>query len=198
MRARWRFLGPPTEHVTFLPSQLQPDTDIWLLLPEKGDVLEEVRESAHGPSHRWHWQLCSMCGLCQEQEMAFSCLHCFWRANGYSSSLPGEILCPGWGCSVGYHLTQAARPEVLPKNIVLEDCELSVLCWELYWNWGSSLKTEQSNPEQCKIPEINNTYAILQEISFHPWRYNTAKLWYATDILIYEFSTLPLPHLLRF
>lgn len=191
MRARWRFLGPPTEHVTFLPSQLQPDTDIWLvlLLPEKGDVFKEVRESAHAPSHRWHWQLCSMCGMCQEQEMAFSRLLCFWCVNGYSSSLPGGILYPGWGCSVGRHLTEAEGPEVLPENIVLEDCELSVSCWEISWKWGSSLKTEQSNPEQCKIPDLNNTYAVLQEISFHPWRYNVAKLWCATSVLIYKFST---------
>ena len=148
---------PPTEHVTFLPSQLQPNTDVRLvlLLPEKGGVSKEVRESVHTPSHRWHRQLCSMCWVCWEQEMTFSCLHCFWCVTGYSSSLPGEILCPGWGCSVGHRLIEAARPEVLPKNIVLEDYELSVLCWELYRNWGSSVKTAQSKPEQCKISDLN-------------------------------------------
>lgn len=112
MRARWRFLGPPAEHVTFLPSQLPPDTDVWLvvLLPEKGDAVEELRESAHTPSCRWHWQLWSMCWVWPEQEMAFSCSHCFWWVND-SSSLPREICCPGWGWSAGHHLTKVARPK---------------------------------------------------------------------------------------
>lgn len=156
---------PPTEHVTFLPSQLQPDTDFWpvLLLPEKGDVFEDVRESVHTPSYRWHQQHCSMCWTCWKREMAFSC---FWCMHGYPSSFPEEILCLGWGCSVGHHLTEATRPEVLPGNIVLEDCELSVLCWELYWNWGSSLKTEQSKPKQCKISELNNTSLFFRKSVF--------------------------------
>lgn len=143
---------PPTEHVTFLPSQLQPDTDVWLvlLLPEKADILEEVRESVHTPSHRWHWQFCSMCWVCCEQEMAVSCLHCFWCMHSYLSSFPGEMLCTGRGSSVVHHITKTIRPEVFPKNIALEDCEQSVFCWELHWNWGSSLKTEQSKPKQYK------------------------------------------------
>lgn len=168
---------PPTEHVTFLPSQLQPDTDVWLvlLLPEKADILEEVRESVHTPSHRWHWQFCSMCWVCCEQEMAVSCLHCFWCMHSYLSSFPGEMLCTGRGSSVVHHITKTIRPEVFPKNIALEDCERSVFCWELHWNWGSSLKTEANQNN------INITF--LEEISFLPTRYNTAKLWYAIDVL---------------
>lgn len=143
---------PPTEHVTFLPSQLQPDTDVWLvlLLPEKGDIFEEVRESVHTPSHRWHWQFCSMCWVCCEQEMAVSCLHCFWCMNCYLFSFPGEILCIGRGRSVVHNIINTVRPEVFPKNTALQDCELSILCWELHWNWGSSLETEQSTPKQYK------------------------------------------------
>lgn len=144
---------PPTAHVTFLPSQLQPDTDVWLvllLLPEKRGIFEEVRESVHTPSHRWHWQFCSMCWVCCEQEMAVSCLHCFWCTNCYLSSFPGEILCVGRGWSVVHNITKTIRPEVFPKNSALEGCELSVLFWELHWNWESSLKTEQSKPKHYK------------------------------------------------
>jgi len=55
VRTRWRFLGPPAEHAMFLPSQLQPDTGVelvLLLLPEKRNVFQEVRESAYAPSCR--------------------------------------------------------------------------------------------------------------------------------------------------
>lgn len=173
---------PPTEHVTFLPSQLQPDTGVWLLLllPEKGDIFEGVRENVHTPSHRWHWQFCSMCWVCCEQEMAVSCLHCFWCMNCYLFSFPGEILCIGRGCSVVHNITNTVRPKVFPKNTALEDIKLSVLCWEIHWNRGSSQNKAQQN-------NINTTF--LEEISFLPTGYDTAKLWYAANVLIQEFST---------